>query len=90
VRIGDLVSDLDLEASDEWSAPVLRYKGLEDAERFVRTLNSELDVRPIRHCLAKRGARHMSLRILSYYISWHMKQRALLPARFTFGPCLES
>ena len=28
---------------------VLRYKGLEDVERFFRTLNSELDVRPIRH-----------------------------------------
>jgi hypothetical protein len=26
---------------------VLRYKGLEDVERFFRTLNSELDVRPI-------------------------------------------
>ena len=25
---------------------VLRYKGLEDVERFFRTLNSELDVRP--------------------------------------------
>ena len=30
---------------------VLRYKGLEDVERFFRTLNSELDVRPIRHRL---------------------------------------
>ena len=27
---------------------VLRYQGLEDVERFFRTLNSELDVRPIR------------------------------------------
>jgi len=25
---------------------VLRYKGLEDVERFFRTLNTELDVRP--------------------------------------------
>ena len=35
---------------------VLRYKGLEDVERFFRTLNSELDVRPIRHHLADRVA----------------------------------
>jgi Transposase DDE domain len=53
---------------------VLRYKGLEDVERFFRTLNSELDVRPIRHRLADRVRAHMFLRMLSYYISWHMKQ----------------
>ena len=39
---------------------VLRYKGLEDVERFFRTLNSELDVRPIRHRLADRVRAHMS------------------------------
>jgi len=33
---------------------VARYKGLEDVERFFRSLNSELDVRPIRHRLAER------------------------------------
>ena len=53
---------------------VLRYKGLEDVERFFRTLNSELDVRPIRHHLADRVRAHMFLRMLSYYLSWHMKQ----------------
>ncbi|MGH3849007.1 MAG: IS1634 family transposase, partial [Pseudonocardiaceae bacterium] len=53
---------------------VLRYKGLEDVERFFRTLNSELDVRPIRHRLADRVRAHMFLRMLSYYLSWHMKQ----------------
>lgn len=57
---------------------VLRYKGLEDVKRFFRTLNSELDVRPIRHRLADRVRAHMFLRMLSYYISWHMKQ-ALAP-----------
>ena len=61
---------------------VLRYKGLEDVERFFRTLNSELDVRPIRHRLADRVRAHMFLRMLSYYISWHMKQ-ALAPILFT-------
>jgi transposase len=60
---------------------VLRYKGLEDVERFFRTLNSELDVRPIRHRLADRVRAHMLLRMLSYYISWHMKQ-ALAPILF--------
>ena len=33
---------------------VLRYKNLADVERFFRTLNGELDVRPIRHRLADR------------------------------------
>src|SRR5271166_1709931 len=60
---------------------VLRYKGLEDVERFFRTLNSELDVRPIRHRLADRVRAHMFSRMLSYYISWHMKQ-ALAPILF--------
>jgi len=53
---------------------VARYKGLEDVERFFRTLNTELDVRPIRHRLAGRVRAHMFLRMLSYYLSWHMKQ----------------
>jgi hypothetical protein len=60
---------------------VLRYKGLEDVERFFRGLNSELDVRPIGHRLADRVRAHMFLRMLSYYISWHMKQ-ALAPILF--------
>jgi transposase len=60
---------------------VLRYKDLADVERFFRTLNSELDVRPIRHRLADRVRAHMLLRMLSYYISWHMKQ-ALAPILF--------
>jgi hypothetical protein len=60
---------------------VLRYKDLADVERFFRTLNSELDVRPIQHRLAERVRAHMFLRMLSYYISWHMKQ-ALAPILF--------
>jgi transposase len=60
---------------------VARYKGLEDVERFFRTLNGELDVRPIRHRLAERVRAHMFLRMLSYYISWHMKQ-VLAPILF--------
>jgi hypothetical protein len=38
-------------------------------------------VRPIRHRLADRVRAHMFLRMLSYYISWHMKQ-ALAPILF--------
>jgi hypothetical protein len=60
---------------------VLRYKDLADVERFFRTLNTELDVRPIRHRLAGRVRAHMLLRMLSYYISWHMKH-ALAPILF--------
>jgi hypothetical protein len=58
-----------------------RYQDLADVERFFRTLNGELDVRPIRHRLADRVRAHMFLRMLSYYISWHMKQ-ALAPILF--------
>ena len=60
---------------------VLRYKDLADVERFFRTLGSELDVRPIRHRLADRVRAHMFLRMLSYYISWHMKH-TLAPILF--------
>src|SRR6476619_1480059 len=60
---------------------VLRYKNLADVERFFRTLNTELDIRPIRHRLADRVRAHVFLRMLSYYISWHMKQ-ALAPILF--------
>jgi len=49
--------------------------------QILGTLNSELDVRPIRHRLAERVRAHMFLRMLSYYISWHMKQ-ALAPILF--------
>jgi Transposase DDE domain len=60
---------------------VARYKSLADVERFFRTLNSELDVRPIRHRLADRVRAHVFLRMLSYYIVWHMKA-ALAPILF--------
>ena len=60
---------------------VARYKGLEDVERFFRSLNTELDVRPIRHRLAGRVRAHVFLRMLSYYLSWHMKQH-LAPILF--------
>ena len=42
---------------------VARYKNLADVERFFRTLNGELDVRPIRHHLADRVRAHVFLRM---------------------------
>ncbi len=60
---------------------VARYRGLEDVQRSFRALNSELDVRPIRHRLAERVRAQMFLRMLSYYISGHMKQ-VLAPILF--------
>jgi transposase len=44
---------------------VLRYNGVEDVERFFRTLNTELDVHLIRHWLADRVRAHVFLRMLS-------------------------
>jgi Transposase, Mutator family len=38
---------------------VARYKGLADVERFFRCMNTELDVRPIRHRLADRVRAHV-------------------------------
>ncbi len=60
---------------------VLSYKSLEDVERFFRTVNSELDIRPIRHRLADRVRAHVLLRMLSYYLVWHLK-RTLAPILF--------
>src|SRR3982075_4184236 len=53
---------------------VLRYKGLEDVERFFRTLNSELDVRPIRHRLAARVPPLFFYRMLPNPLLCHMKK----------------
>ena len=58
-----------------------RYKGLEEVERFFCAMNGELDVWPIRHRLADRVRAHVFLRMLSDYLSWHMKQ-ALAPILF--------
>ena len=63
------------------SEVVARYKNLADVERFFRTLNTELDIRPIRHRLADRVRAHVFLCMLSYYLIWHMKA-ALAPILF--------
>jgi hypothetical protein len=60
---------------------VFSYKELENVERAFRGFNSELDVRPVRHRLADRVRAHVFLRMLSYYVTWHMKE-ALAPLLF--------
>jgi hypothetical protein len=63
-------------------ATVESYKALENAERVFRGLNSDLLIRPIRHRLAERVRAHVLIRMLAYYVTWHMQQR-LAPVLFT-------
>jgi hypothetical protein len=58
------------------------YKGLENAERVFRGLNTDLLIRPIRHRLEERVKAHVLTRMLAYYVTWHM-QRKLTPVLFT-------
>ena len=44
------------------------------SKRFIRTLNGELEVRPIRHRLPDRVRAQVFLRMLSLYLSWYLKQ----------------
>lgn len=55
---------------------VLAYKRLDGVERAFRAFNSELDLRPIRHWTADRVRAHLFLRMLSYYVQWHLTDRA--------------
>jgi Transposase DDE domain len=57
------------------------YKALENAERVFRGLNTDLLIRPIRHRLAERVRAHVLIRLLAYYVTWHMQQR-LAPMLF--------
>ena len=50
-------------------------------ERAFRAFNTDLDIRPIRHRTETRVRAHVFLRMLSYYISWHMQAR-LAPVLF--------
>src|SRR5262249_57109536 len=51
------------------------YKALAQVERAFRAFNTDLDIRPIRHRTEERVRAHVFLRMLSYYISWHMQAR---------------
>ena len=50
-------------------------KALAQVERAFRAFNTDLDIRPIRHRTEDRVRAHVFLRMLSYYISWHMQAR---------------
>jgi hypothetical protein len=61
---------------------VSSYKALAQVERAFRAFNTDLDIRPIRHRTENRVRAHVFLRMLSYYITWHMQAR-LAPILFT-------
>ncbi len=63
-------------------AVVSSYKALAQVERAFRAFNTDLDIRPIRHRTEDRVRAHVFLRMLSYYITWHMHAR-LAPVLFT-------
>jgi Transposase DDE domain len=54
---------------------VFSYKALAHVERAFRAFNTDLDIRPIRHRTEDRVRAHVFLRMLSYYLSWHMQAR---------------
>jgi len=54
---------------------VSSYKALAQVERAFRAFNTDLDIRPIRHRTQDRVRAHVFLRMLSYYITWHMQAR---------------
>jgi hypothetical protein len=61
----------DLDSTDVVSS----YKALAQVERAFRAFNTDLDIRPIRHRTEDRVRAHVFLRMLSYYLSWHMQAR---------------
>ena len=72
-----------VDASDLEPAEVVSsYKALAQVERAFRAFNTDLDIRPIRHRTEDRVRAHVFLRMLSYYITWHMQAR-LAPVLFT-------
>jgi hypothetical protein len=70
-------------ASDLDSTEIVSsYKALAQVERAFRAFNTDLDIRPIRHRTENRVRAHVFLRMLSYYLSWHLQAR-LAPLLFT-------
>jgi hypothetical protein len=72
------VGPADLDTPDVVSS----YKALTQVERAFRAFNTDLDIRPIRHRTEDRVRAHVFLRMLSYYVTWHMHAR-LAPVLFT-------
>ena len=71
------VSDDTLSVSEVVSS----YKALAGVERAFRAFNTDLDIRPIRHRTEERVRAHVFLRMLSYYVTFHM-ERVLAPMLF--------
>ncbi len=61
---------------------VSSYKALAQVERAFRAFSTDLGIRPIRHRTEDRVRAHVFLRMISYYITWHMQAR-LAPVLFT-------
>jgi hypothetical protein len=76
LRTSVAASDLDS------TGVVSSYKALAQVERAFRAFNTDLDIRPIRHRTEDRVRAHVFLRMLSYYLSWHIQAR-LAPLLFT-------
>src|SRR5579871_329929 len=57
-------------------------KALTQVERAFRAFSTDLDIRPIRHRTEDRVRAHVFLRMLSYYLTWHLQAR-LAPVLFT-------
>ena len=54
---------------------VRTYKSLAQVERAFRSIKTmDLKVRPIHHHLKDRVRAHIFLRMLAYYVAWHMRQ----------------
>jgi len=59
----------------ETNAVVRAYKGLEEVERAFGTFKGpELQIRPIHHRLEDRVRAHVLLCMLTYYLTWHLRQ----------------
>ena len=55
---------------------VRAYKDLAKVERAFRSMKTiDLHVRPIYHWLDQRIKAHVFLRMLAYYVEWHMRKR---------------
>jgi hypothetical protein len=72
-----------VDASDLDSSEIVSScKALAQVERAFRAFNTDLDIRPIRHRTEDRARAHVFLRMLSYYLTWHLQAR-LAPLLFT-------
>jgi Transposase DDE domain len=72
-----------VDASDlEPGEVVSSCKALAQVERAFRAFSTDLDIRPIRHRTEDRVRARVFLRMISYYITWHMQAR-LAPVLFT-------